>query len=126
MKILASAIILSLASCGAPSITAPPAPKTPAQVVFEVKASEGAALAIFIRYKALPSCAPANHPPICSDAALVAKVQQADVVAAKAIDTAETAVRTPGFGADTISTLLASAQAAVGYLTSSTQALKVN
>ena len=122
----AFATVLLISGCSSVSVQTPPAPKTAAQTIFETKAAEGAALAIFIRYKALPSCAPANHPPICSDAALVAKVQQADVVAAKAIDTAETAVRTPGFGADTISTLLASAQAAVGYLTSSTQALKVN
>lgn len=126
MKILASFLILSLASCSTPVVTPPPVPKTPAQVVFETKAAEGAALSIFIRYKALPSCAPANHPPICSDAALVTKVQQADVVAAKAIDTAETAVRTPGFGSDTISTLLSAATAAVGYLTSSTNSLKVS
>lgn len=123
MKILASFLILSLASCG--SVTAPPVPKTPAQVVFETKAAEGAALAVFIQYKALPSCSIPMHPPLCSDAALVVKVQQADVVAAKAIDTAETAVRTPGFGSDTVATMVAAAQAAVGYLVTSTNSLKV-
>lgn len=123
MKTLALILALSIGGCS--SLTAPPAPKSPAQVVFETKAAEGAALAIFIQYKALPSCSTPVHPPLCSDAALVTKVQQADVVAAKAIDTAETAVRTPGFGTDTIATMLTAAQAAVSVLVSTTTTLKV-
>ena len=124
MKILSSLIILALASCSN-VVTPPPAPKTSAQVVFESKAAEGAALTIFIRYKALPSCAPPTHPAICSDQNVVTRVQQADIVAAKAIDTAETAVRTPGFGTSAIQTMLAAAQAAVGVLTNSTSSLRV-
>ncbi len=123
MKTLA--LIFILASCSAPIVTPPPAPKTPAQVVFETKAAEGAALAIFIRYKALPSCSVPMPPTLCANAGVVTKVQQADVIAAKAIDTAETAVRTPGFGTSILASLAAAAQAAVSVLTSSTAGLRL-
>lgn len=121
---LTIALTVGLASCN--GVQTPPAPKTPAQTVFELKAGEGVALAIFVKYKALPSCALPAHPVLCSDPAIVAKVQGIDAIAARSIDTAETAVRTPGFGTDTLQSLVAGAQAAVSLLTSATSSLKVS
>lgn len=126
MKSAALILALSIGACSSPVITPPPAPKTPAQTVFEVKAAEGVALAIFVKYKGLPSCALPAHPVLCSDPAIVTKVQGIDAIAARSIDTAETAVRTPGFGTDTLQSLVAGAQAAVSLLTSATSSLKVS
>lgn len=121
-------MVLAVAGCqgGTGVVSAPPVPKTPAQAVFEVKAAEAAALAVFLRYKALPSCALQVHPTLCSEPGVVTMVQRADLVAAKAVDTAETAVRTPGFGQNVVQTMLISAQAAVGVLVAATANLKVN
>lgn len=122
MKRLASIIFaLTIAGCG--SIVTP---KTPAQDVFAAKASYAAALTVAVAYKRLPSCAPVTHPPICSDAAIVKKLQDSDDVAKPALDAAEAAVRTQGFGQSTLQTFVISANNAVSALTAITATLRVN
>lgn len=89
-RLLAIATAVALISC-----TTPPAPQSPAQAVFALKASEGAALAFALQYKALPPCAAPVHPVICSDTAVVAKIQEQDKAASFAIDEAEKIIRNP-------------------------------
>lgn len=105
---------------------APVMPKSPAQSVFEIKAAEAVALTVFLRYKALPRCGQVGSTMLCSDAGVVSRVQAADLVAAKSIDTAEFAVRSPGFSPAAMQSLLQAAQSAVGNLAGQTASLKVN
>lgn len=101
-------------------------PKTPAQIVFDSKTSYAVALVVAVKYKQLPSCVIANHPPICSDPAMVKQVLDADNIAAPILNAAELAVRTPGFGNDTLQTITTGAQAAVSVFKSLTDNLKTN
>lgn len=99
--------VLAAALCGCAS-----APQSPQQGVFQAKAAYAVALQTAVAYKRLPACSAAVKPP-CSDPATVAQLQRADNVAAPALDAAEAAVRTPGFGKSLMDTAVASAQAAV-------------
>lgn len=122
MKTLSIILALSIGGCSTPII--PPAPKTAAQTVFELKASEGAALAVAVQYKALPTCPTAS--PICKTANVVTSLQATDNVAAAAIDNAERLVRDPAFaGSGTALKALDAASAAVSALASIASTLKV-
>lgn len=120
MKHLAIITAFLIAACG--TVTAP---QSPAQGVFAAKAAYASALTVAVAYKQLPSCAPANHPPICSDAAIVKSLQDRDDIAAPALDAAERAVRTPGFGQSALQTFVISANNAVASLTDITSKLRV-
>jgi hypothetical protein len=110
---LAVALAASLAGCAGVS------PETPQQAVFSVKSGYATALTAAVAYKRLPACGEPKRLP-CSDAKIVAQIQKADNVAAGALDAAETAVRTPGFGKDAVSSALAAARAALAALVSIT------
>jgi len=96
---------------------------TPQQSVYAIKSEYQLALSAAVAYKGLPSCATVGHPLVCSDAVVVAKIQQADSVAGPAIQQAENAVRDPSFDASTTSKILVAAQAALNALTAITAQL---
>ena len=98
-------------------------PQSPAQTVYVAKIDHAAALIPAVAYKHLPACSDAVKPP-CSDIAVVGQLQMADDVADGALDAAETAVRTPGFGKDVVRTAVAAANAAVAALVSITNTLR--
>lgn len=111
--LLAIATALALNACSTPT-----APQSPAQAVFALKASEGAALAFALQYKALPSCSVPVHPVVCSNPSTVAKIQEQDKLAASAIDEAEKIIRNPiATPTDITSGLLAAKQAVIALNT---------
>lgn len=116
MKILSIILAVMLSACS--TIL----PSNSAQTVYIAKSDYAAALTIAVAYKRLPDCSTAPQP--CSSAAIVKQLQKADDVAAGALDAAETAVRTPGFGSSIISTSLSSAKAAVNAFLSITNTLR--
>lgn len=108
-------LVLVMAGCAAP--------QSPQQSVFQAKSGYAVALTAAVTYKRLPDCTKAPQP--CSDKAVVAQLQKADNVAATALDSAESAVRTPGFGKDVVNSAIAAANAALAAFTSITSTLKV-
>lgn len=98
-------------------------PQTPAQSVYAVQGSYAAALNIAVAYKQLPACQQGG-PVMCSDRAIVTKLQQADDVAYAALTAAQNIVRTPNAGANA-QTAITAAQQAVTALASITATLKV-
>lgn len=116
-KLLAVFVLTLVAGC-AGSLT----PTTPAQSVFAAKATYAGALIVAVQYKALPACPKVV---ICSDPAIVAKLQAADNIAAPALNSAEAAARNPDFGQNALQTAVIAAQNAVTALTSITATLKV-
>ncbi len=119
--IAVNAALLLLSACMGFSVVAP---KTPAQTVFELKASEGVALAIAVQYRALPTCP--MSAPVCKTTNVVTSIQAADNVAAGAIDNAERLVRDPAFkDAPSAAKALEAANAALAALTSITTTLRV-
>lgn len=124
-----------LSACGANSggfSVGLPAPKTPAQTLYETEASYWIALRVAKEYVGLSPCvAPVSPltsfpvpppPPLCADAATVKILQQTDSGAWAAIQTAEAAVR---LKADPTAAV-AAAQRAVQALTNLSAQLKVN
>lgn len=96
----------------------------PDVVVYGVKGGYEASLVTMTAYAKLPRCAPAA-PPLCSQQAVVDQLERARVTARAAIDAAEGAVRTPGFGTDATTTALAAAEGAQKALAAITTPLKV-
>lgn len=87
-------------------------PQSPAESVFQAKTAHAVALRSAVAYRELPACkVPAVQP--CRDAAVLAQIQRADKVADAALDAAENAVRSPGFGQNVIQTAVKSAQEAL-------------
>ena len=97
-------------------------PQSPQQAVFEAKQSYAVALTAAVAYKRLPDCA--TRPQPCSDKAVVAQLQKADTVASTALDAAENAVRTPGFGKEVLSSAVAAANSALTAFVSITSTLR--
>lgn len=104
---------LLLAGCGTLGI---PAPQTPAQAVYEAKASFLGALKVANEYKALPSCPAAV---LCSDAATVATIRTAANTASVALDAAQATVTDPNFkdGSDAEKTITAAEEAVSAFVT---------
>jgi len=94
---------------------------TPQQTVFEAKASYELALTAAVAYKNLPSCEKSQPP--CSTPAVVAQLQKAQPVVRQALDAAESAVRTPGFGTDVVNTSIIAATSALRAFTAITASL---
>lgn len=115
-KIAAIAIFLFVSGCGGNLGV------TPAQSVFATKATYAGALIVAVQYKNLPPC---PRTPLCSDKAVVTKLQAADDIAAPALNSAEAAVRNPDFGKNALQTAVIAAENAVTALTSITSTLKV-
>lgn len=119
--ITALALAIALSACQ--SFSVPPAPKSPAQAVFELKAAEGTALVYANAYKSLPTC-PIS--PVCKTDKVVDSLKTADSVAVSAIDKAEVLVRNPVFRDDPVAKkALSAAITAVSALTEITKTLKV-
>jgi hypothetical protein len=86
--------------------------QSPQETVFATRSAQNVALRAAVEYKHLSPCAtPAKQP--CSDPAIVAQLQKADTVSDQALGAAETAVRTPGFGTEIISSAVTAAKAAL-------------
>lgn len=98
------------------------APKTPQQAVYAAKSSYEVALTAAVAYAELPSCEKTTPP--CSDPKIVAQLKKAQPVARQALDAAESAVRTPGFGDDVVTSSVAAAQAALTAFVSITASLE--
>lgn len=105
-------------------ITACTQPETPAQTVYAIESSYAAGLRIELAYSNLPRCH-LTRIPLCSDVAVIKKVQRADNIAYSAIKQAETAVRTQGFNDSKITSAIASAKALTGAFTDITSQLRV-
>lgn len=99
------------------------APQTPAQSVYAVQGTYAAALSVAVSYKQLPACVQGG-PVLCSDPAVVAKLQKADDVAYAALTAAQNIVRTPGAGLNAQTAINAASQA-VNALASITSTLQV-
>lgn len=95
---------------------------TPQIMVFTVKAGYETSLTGMVAYARLPRCTPANTP-VCSRQDLIDQLERARTTARAAIDAAEGAVRTPGFGTDALATAVTAADAATKALTAITIAL---
>lgn len=105
-RILASAfLIVLMAGCAA-------VPQSPEQVVFQARGAQNIALRAAVGYKELKPCAAVKVQP-CSDTAVVKQLQLADGVSDQALNAAEVAVRTPGFGASVVSSAVTAATAAL-------------
>lgn len=97
-------------------------PQNPQQAVIVLKYTLLASLSIIEDYKALPVCGGAAL--LCRTPSVESKLVAAANSAAQALDVAEKAVRTPGFGVDAMATAQASAVAAINSLTLLTNSLK--
>ena len=111
MRKILAVLILAIAT----GLGCATAPQTPAQSVYAVQGSYAAALQIAVTYKQLPSCAKPAAPVLCSDAAVVAKLQKADDVAYAALTAAQNTVRTPGAGANVQTAIVAAQQATAAF-----------
>lgn len=98
-------------------------PTSPAQSVYAMKTTYAGALSIAVAYKRLPDCAKTNAK-LCSRAAVVADLQSADKTAFVAMEAAEDAVRTPGFGFN-VNTAINLANSALVAFTALTSRLEV-
>lgn len=103
-------------------LTACAAPQSPAESVFQGKLAHAAALRTAVAYRELPPCSRNVQP--CHEPAVVAQLQKADKVADAALDAAENAVRTPGFGSEVINSTVASARAALDAFVTITATLR--
>lgn len=90
------------------------APQTPAQSVYAVQGAYASALSVAVSYKQLPACQ-AGGPVLCSDAAVVKKLQTADDVAYAALTAAQNIVRTPGAGVNVQTAITAANQAVTAF-----------
>jgi len=126
--VLLAATCLFLAACatgGQP--TGAQSPPILDQVAAQrtVYAAEGdykLALIAASAYVKLPLCT-ASKPP-CASLALVQQIQKAQPVARAALDAAESAVRTPGFGGDIMNSAVTAGTAALQAFVSITNTLK--
>lgn len=116
MKALIVILALVQAACAT-------TPQTPAQSVYAVQGAYASALSIAVAYKQLPACQQ-GAPVLCSDRAVVEKIQTADDQAFAALNAAQAIVRTPNAGLNA-QTAIVAAQQAVQVLASITSTLKV-
>ncbi len=90
MKKLVAVFVLTLvASCASVTATL-----DPQQAVYAAKQSYAVALTAAVAYKRLPPCPTVTK--VCSDKAVVVRLQKADDAAAALLDGAEATVRTGG------------------------------
>lgn len=110
-RLMIAALAVALAGCA----SGPPA--TPEAAVFAAKSSYEVALTAAVAYKRLPVCSATVKMP-CSEPALVAQLQKADITASAALDAAETAARTPRVGTTATEKALDAARAALAAFSS--------
>lgn len=118
MKHLILASCVALAACG----SVPPAPKTPAQAVYELTAAYAGALTVAVAYDRLPPCPAAS--PVCSTVANKAAIKAAVDRADPLVTSAQTIARATSPDATALANALTAAVAAVGQLSTITIALR--
>lgn len=116
MKKLLVVALLALAACATTS------PQSPAQAVYAATLAYDTALSVAVAYRKLPPCVQGGGP-ICSDAAVVAKLQVADISAFAAINAAQRLVRDPKVGESASQAAVATAREALAVLTTITSTL---
>lgn len=128
-----AALALAVALAGCASTTTTPTDTTvvttigsPAaqRAVFTAKSVYAGMLTAAVTYKELRRCSPTVPQP-CSDPAVVAQLQKADVVASVALDAAEAAVRTPQIGNAAVDAAVAAANSALAALSALVSTLGV-
>lgn len=102
-KSLAALLLLLLIGCTHP--------ESSAQTVYLIQSDYAIGLKAELAYSNLPRCGKPTSPPVCSKADTIKKVQNADNYAWIAIQEAQVAVRTSGYGLSKITTTIASAKA---------------
>ena len=100
------------------------APQTPAQSVYAAQGTYASALAVAVAYKKLPDCNRAPRPVLCSDTAVLVRLQAADDAAFVALTAAQNIIRSPNAGLN-IQTAIAAANEAVAAMAAITNALGV-
>lgn len=113
-QLIAGILLLIMAAC---AVT----PKTPAQSIYLIESNFRAALVVAVAYKELPKCGTALVK-LCSDQAIVKKLQTTYDVANASLLAAQIAVRSSGGNAERAIT---AAQQAVIALTTITSTLEV-
>lgn len=98
--------------------------QSPQKIVFSAKEGYAIALVGAVEYKKLPTCTVPPTTVICHDPAILAQLQKADDVTAVALDSAESAVRTPGIGDSAINFAVVAGKAALDAFTSITSRLR--
>lgn len=118
-QFIAATIALLLASCA----NIFPAPQTPAQAVYEMKAGFLVTLHAADDYAALPRC-PAQ--PLCSDANIVAATKVSANAAQASLDAAQAVVTDPAFAnGDALQKAVAAAHGAVAAFAAVTTQLPI-
>lgn len=107
-KLFILGAMLLLAACAS---TVPN--QSPASRVFAAQADYTVMLAAAARYNELPRCGLPDSPALCSKAAVIVKIRQADIAAAAALQTAQDIVRTPGYDQVTASSAITAALRAI-------------
>jgi hypothetical protein len=88
-----AAVLMMLLTLALSACAMPPAPKTPAQTIFDIRAAyDATVLAPAVAYNTLSRCTETVPAP-CSDPAAVTQIRKADAAAAAALDAAEDVVR---------------------------------
>lgn len=136
-NLMALALAVALAGCTTTTVVPPPSPTvTPPVVgtgiaspsaqraVFTAKAAYTGMLTAAVTYKELRRCS-ATVPQPCSDPAIIAQLQKADIVTAAALDAAEAAVRTPQIGNAAVDAAVATANSALAALSALVSTLGV-
>ncbi len=100
-------------------------PESPAQSVYLVESDYAASLRVELAYSNLPRCGKPTSPKLCSQVSVIKKVQLADNLAWNAIKEAQVAVRTPGYGDNKVTTVVASATALTRAFVSITNTLEI-
>ncbi len=113
-RLIAVGLFYLVAACASVQSGAPSAQ----QAVFAAKQDYAAALTLAVAYKRLAPCPTATK--ICSDKAVVAKLQKIDDASAALLDGAEATVRSGGSGA---ALAITAAQQAVSAFTTITKTL---
>lgn len=117
LKKLGVAVVAALLAAGCTT------PKTPAQSVLAATATYNGAGKVGLTYMALPRCTDGG-PKVCSSQAVVDAIKTADNAAYATLTSAETVVRTPGFGDDAITSAVTAAKGAVDAFVAITNTVK--
>jgi hypothetical protein len=102
---------------------ATPQTENPGQIVYQIQSGYAVALKTELAYSNLPDCSTGIK--LCSKKDVIRQVQKADDLAWDAIQAAQTAVRTPGFGDSGVTTTIASARALTDAFIGITNTLKI-
>lgn len=109
------ALFLAVALAGCGTMPTDGGAANAQQAVFTAKSAYATTLTVAVAYKNLRPCG-ASVPQPCSDPAIVAQLQKADIVANTALDAAEAAVRTPQVGTTARDRAVATANSALAAL----------